>query len=387
MNIDFWNETTGWAVSWDGTVLHTEDGGSTWEVQETGTLNPFYSIVSLDENSAIAGGLGCLYITRDDGDTWQNSDFGGTGNLVWKNLIATKTGETKPDEIIIAIAHFDSISAIPWERAPGADDNASGTTALLAMAEVLKDISTKRTVKFIFASGEEQGLRGSRAYAEWARENNLNIIAVLNMDMIAYLDEEIHDLQIRKNSFSEWLSDYIIRVEELYNIGLTLYPSEQGSGGSDHIPFWEQGYSALCSIEYPGDHWYPYYHTTEDLIEHLFMDYQAEVTQLNLATLLSLAEIKGLKDFYQKENPFTYPNPFRASMPAQGITFANLDGFNTLKIYTISGKKIIEKDINGEISYIWDLTTQDGEITPSGVYLWVLEGEQKDFSGKLAIIR
>lgn len=386
MNLDFWNSEIGWAVSWDGTALHTTDGGETWEVQETGTTNPFYSIVSLDENSAIAGGFGCLYLTRNGGDTWEPSDFSGAGKFTWENVIASSEGVSRPDEIVIAVAHYDSISDDPWNRAPGANDNGTGTTALLTMAEATKDISTERSFIFLFVSGEEEGLWGSRAYAQWARENDLNIIGVLNMDMIGYLDEPIWDLDLRDNEPSEWLCDYTGEINDLYNLGLTIYPHQQGSGGSDHIPFWEVGYPAICSIEHPGDHWYPYYHTTEDLMKYLNMDFQTEVTRLNLATLLSLAEVRGITDHQKTLEPFAYPNPYKPSMNVQGITFANLLEFNILKIYTLSGRMIHEKNLNDDTSYMWNCIGEQGKEVSSGVYLYVLEGDE-NFSGKIAIIR
>jgi hypothetical protein len=79
----------------------------------------------------------------------------------WRNIIVELPGTTRPDEILVFSAHFDAVV-----KAPGADDDGTGTVALLEMARLLKDRPMQRTVRMIFFNLEEVGLVGSRAYVQ-----------------------------------------------------------------------------------------------------------------------------------------------------------------------------------------------------------------------------
>jgi hypothetical protein len=106
----------------------------------------------------------------------------------WKNVIATIHGKRKPGDIYMVIAHFDSISKRPEISAPGADDNASGTAAVVEIGRILKDISLEATVKLAIFSNEEQGGAGSKHFAKKAREKGLDIRGVINLDVIGFND-------------------------------------------------------------------------------------------------------------------------------------------------------------------------------------------------------
>lgn len=82
----------------------------------------------------------------------------------WHNIIVELPGRERPDEVVLIGAHFDAVPG-----APGADDNGTGTAALLEMARVLKDRPTKRTIRLVFFNLEEAGLIGSSAYVKSAR--------------------------------------------------------------------------------------------------------------------------------------------------------------------------------------------------------------------------
>src|SRR5690606_30131794 len=76
------------------------------------------------------------------------------------NVVAEKRGTRCPDEVIVVVAHLDDVG----HPQAGADDNASGTAGLLELARILAEVETERTVRFVSVNGEEDGLRGSRAY-------------------------------------------------------------------------------------------------------------------------------------------------------------------------------------------------------------------------------
>jgi len=79
----------------------------------------------------------------------------------WRNIIVEIRGRTRPDEVLVFSGHFDAVTV-----APGADDDGTGTVAMLEMARLLKDRPMQRTVRIIFFNLEEVGLVGSRAYVE-----------------------------------------------------------------------------------------------------------------------------------------------------------------------------------------------------------------------------
>ena len=83
------------------------------------------------------------------------------------------------------IGHIDSISDDPTVSAPGAEDNASGSACVLEAARVLRSYDFDYTIEFVLVSGEELGLIGSEAYAQYCVDNNRNIAGVFDFDMIS----------------------------------------------------------------------------------------------------------------------------------------------------------------------------------------------------------
>jgi hypothetical protein len=144
-------------------------------------------------------------------------------------------------------------------------------------------------VKFICFSAEEWGLYGSEHYALEARQRGEDIIAVINLDMIAYTDSIPEDLDIISNPASEWLADRIISSSIAYTTLDTSKIVNPTFVWSDHSPFWDRGYSAILGIE---DFIIanPYYHTTDDIIDTLNLDFAAEVAKASLATAADLAQ-------------------------------------------------------------------------------------------------
>jgi hypothetical protein len=168
-----------------------------------------------------------------------------------RNVVAEKTGQTYPDDIVIICAHYDSTSpaASRLTLAPGADDNASGTAAVLEAARILALYPIDFTIRFIAFSAEEWGLYGSRAYAMAAGLAGERIIGVINLDMIAYADAMPEDLQIIVNPASGWLADRFLDAASSYGpLGATK-TVDASFVYSDHAPFWDRGYPALLAIE------------------------------------------------------------------------------------------------------------------------------------------
>ena len=119
------------------------------------------------------------------------------------NIICTKHGTASPqsqnNNTIIIGAHYDSraenINNID-ARAPGADDNASGVSALLEIVRIIYHLNLKNNIEFVLFSGEEQGQWGSNYYVKHLDDNNDNknnttIKLYLNLDMVGYPPQSI----------------------------------------------------------------------------------------------------------------------------------------------------------------------------------------------------
>lgn len=101
----------------------------------------------------------------------------------WNNIIVDIKGTELPDEVLLIGAHFD---AVP--KSPGADDNGTGTAALMELARVLKDHPMKRTVRLAFFNLEESGLIGSRHHASdfAANPGSERIVGMVSLEMLGY---------------------------------------------------------------------------------------------------------------------------------------------------------------------------------------------------------
>ena len=209
------------------------------------------------------------------------------GSLSGTNIEATIPGiDETSDDIYIICAHYDSVPG-----SPGADDDGSGTVGVLSAAYLMKNYEFNHTIKFVTFSGEEQGLYGSRHYVMEAVENNLDIAGVLNLDMIGYATNEnsAGSIRVFEGDFSQNLLDLAVDISDEYGdiFDLEIIPSGF-TWGSDHYYFWQAGYQALFFIE---SEFNDYYHSSQDIIEHMNIEYAVDVSQLAIATLAEMAEI------------------------------------------------------------------------------------------------
>jgi len=225
---------------------------------------------------------------------WERNSLNGN------NIEATIYGvDETSDQIFVVCAHYDSVPS-----SPGADDDGSGVAAVISAARAMNNYEFNHTIRFVAFSGEEQGIYGSYFYVEEADNNNDNIIAALNADMIGYAETEEDRTLIRiyhQDHPLEWLIDYTSEVAEEYHdyIDIDVVPSGY-SWGSDHYRFWEAGYEAVFYAEY---NFNAYYHSPEDTIENMDIDYAVRSSRLIIATLAELSELNKRNDPYQPIQP------------------------------------------------------------------------------------
>jgi PKD repeat protein len=209
------------------------------------------------------------------------------GSGARRNVIAEQTGIEQPDSIYLIAAHLDSTSQDPYNLAPGADDNASGSTGVLVAADILSQYELDCTVRYALFTGEEQGLYGSYAYAQSAYNNGDNIQAVLNLDMIGYNSDSSPEIELHTRYSSpgdQAIASLFAEVVDAYNLDLVPQLVPDGITASDHYSFWQFGYPGILAIEDMQD-FNPYYHTTADQVEALDLQYFTEFVKATVGTL------------------------------------------------------------------------------------------------------
>lgn len=223
-------------------------------------------------------------------DTFVSTNtYQGTTTTVQMNVVATIPGTDYPNEIYIIGGHYDSFSSgNPLVNAPGADDNASGTAAVLETARVImaSGFQPKATIKFIAFAAEElmlYGDSGCEHYADTAFALGMDIKLMINCDMISYTSQPLLSSRVSINYYTGH-TNLLTLAKEVTN-QFTLITAVNGSLNqySDSYPFYQKGYPAVYFEE---NEFSPYYHTINDVITNYNMPYCAEVIKAAGATLL-----------------------------------------------------------------------------------------------------
>jgi Zn-dependent M28 family amino/carboxypeptidase len=283
---------------------------------QTATLITYVNQLS-GEVPATVGGMPYTFITRDTesgvpiqratqfayeflqahGLAASYENWTGCG-ISSRNVIGEKVGTQRPAEIVLATAHLDSINESGGPLAPGADDNASASAAVMAMAEIMASRQFQRTVRFVLFTGEEQGLCGSWAYARAAATEHENIVAVYNMDMLAWDSnaQPIVRLHTRTTRNAGYAADLAIantfaNIVSQYGLSGALSPlvTPDGEDASDHSSFWDNGYAAILAIEDDYDDFNPYYHSANDKVSAYNQSYYTNFVKASVGTVAQLA--------------------------------------------------------------------------------------------------
>jgi subtilisin-like proprotein convertase family protein len=201
-----------------------------------------------------------------------------------ENVLAKKTGTKYPEKEYIICGHYDDMPS--GSNSPGADDNASGTVAVLEAARLFANLEFDYTIRFAAWDEEEIGLVGSKAYANFAAMQGRQIMGVLNLDMIAWDSDDDFTYTIATNTASQAFSNDFITTAALYEPQLNH--NFYFTTASDHASFWNAGYPAMLAIE----DWYDFnefYHSPQDDIDILNMDYYVSMLRASLANIAAQA--------------------------------------------------------------------------------------------------
>ena len=185
-----------------------------------------------------------------------------------KSVRVRLTGSEKPNEIVVLGAHLDSIN-MSWsggDKAPGADDNASGSSNLIEALRIARTkAQPKRTVDFFWYAGEESGLLGSAEIAKQYKAQKADVVGVLQLDMTLFPGSGELVIGSMTDFTSSWLRDYLKSMNDVY-IHAQVVDSECDYGCSDHASWYRQGYPTLMPFEAKMDDMNPNIHTARDLV-------------------------------------------------------------------------------------------------------------------------
>jgi leucyl aminopeptidase len=193
---------------------------------------------------------------------WKHSD--------WKqdSIVATLKGRT--DDIIVVGGHADSVAGW-WRRekasAPGADDNASGIATTTEIMRILLESGYKpeKTVMFMGYAAEEVGLLGSKEIAKSFKNDNKNVVGVLQLDMTNFNGSE-WDIVLMNDFTNENQNKFIGRLIDKYLPGVSWGYDKCGYGCSDHASWTSQGFPASMPFEAKKSQSNRQIHTSRDTI-------------------------------------------------------------------------------------------------------------------------
>lgn len=245
------------------------------------------------------------------------------------NVVAILKGTGDPTRVYVVSGHYDSMCTSPTDAkcdAPGANDDASGTAAVIELARVMSKSKFDATIVFMTVAGEEQGLLGATYFAEQALQNKMDIEGMFTNDIIGGVttfkkasnrntvrvfsegvpsNETEQQANTRRgtggenDSAARQLARFIKESADLYSPKFSVmmvYRRDRYLRGGDHIPFVERGFTAIRITETNEDYDHQHQNVrTEngkfygDTPEYVDFDYVANVTKVNAVSLARLA--------------------------------------------------------------------------------------------------
>ncbi|KAH9915316.1 uncharacterized protein B0H18DRAFT_886056 [Fomitopsis serialis] len=208
------------------------------------------------------------------------------------NVVCTYAATEDTTETMLLSAHYDSRGSFGSTRAPGGDDDGSGTTALLAIARTIarKGVTFRKNIQLVAFSGEEQGLYGSKAYAREMYELGANLTLMIQADMLGYhAPGEPAQLGLPASIGSVEVMQLVSNISAIYSPELVVGTTRACC--SDHQSFHELGFPATQVFERAGPIADPMYHNSGDLSDREGYDFGQvrSIAKVQFATLLHAA--------------------------------------------------------------------------------------------------
>ncbi len=313
------------------------------------------------------------------------------------NIVATLKG-TQPESVnrvYVVSGHYDSMCNMPTDAkcdAPGANDDASGTAAVLEMARVMAKYKFDATIIFMTVPGEEQGLLGATHFAEESKKNNVNIEAMFTNDIIGSSlggngVRDTHTVRVfsegvpsnetaaeattrrsvggENDSQSRQVARFIKETSERYVPSMKvwlIYRRDRYGRGGDHQPFLERGYAAVRFTE-PNENYQHQHQNVRiengiqygDLPQFDDFNYIANVARVNVAALAALASAPA------RPKSVTFPTSLSNDTPIK---------WDANKEPDLAGYEIVWRDTTA--------TTWSNSRAVGNVLTYTMKGMSKD---------
>ncbi|NNL81859.1 MAG: M28 family peptidase [Winogradskyella sp.] len=304
------------------------------------------------------------------------------------NVVAIQRGTKYPNRFIIMSGDIDSRVSDPTDftsESPGANDNASGMAGAIEAARVLSKYKFENSIIYAGLSGEEQGLFGGQGLAKYAKDNNWDIIGVLNNDMIGNITgvdgvidnrtfrifsepittDETDPTKLARQArgrrfyggevdgISRQLARYVFKTTKTYMPEMNpmmVYRLDRFGRGGHHRPFNEVGFAGVRIMEAHENYTQQHQDIREengikygDTFEHVNFPYAKKLTAVNAITMASLASAP--------------PSPIEVGIggivePSAKLQWSKVDGATGYKIYW-----------RDTTSPTWDYSRYVGDVT------------------------
>jgi hypothetical protein len=252
----------------------------------------------------------------------------------------------------------------------GADDNASGTAAVLELAQKFASDKqkTKRTVAFMLFNGEEAGLLGSAYFTKSKLFKDMNVVAMINLDMVGRLNEG--KLNIGGTGTSLLWSNLIDSLNNFYKF--TLNKSPDGLGPSDHASFYTQNVPVL--FFFTGNH--PDYHKPSDDWEKINSEGEEQITKMVYDVTKVMADYSNKIDFIKvvsnsnENRPLGNIRVYIGTIPdyssqADGMQISGVKAGSPAEKGGLQANDIIIKFGKHDIKNVYDYTYALAEYKPN----------------------
>lgn len=307
--------------------------------------------------------------------------FGSTSS---KNLVITKTGTVYPNKYVIICGHYDTITG------PGTSDNGSGTSVILEVARILKDVPTEYSIKFIHFSGEEQGLYGSSHYANnvefQSGVRKLDIKLVFNLDQVGGKIGNVNSKiicerdtagQSGNNAASNTITQQLATCTTLYS---PLQTSISNAYSSDYMPFEQKGDVITGFYEYTRSY---NEHTVNDTFANVDPVYVFKVAKAAVGAMQHFATASSTVSAISssKEKPLqtlesvkVYPNPAKNILNVE-LPDSRTKNFS-VEITDLAGLSVLKEENQAQINI---------SRLKNGVYLCTVKTEGSSATRKIII--
>lgn len=342
-------------------------------VKTTGSVNNANTLAWL-KNKYTSYGYSASQVVED------SFTFGSTSS---KNLVITKTGTLYPDKYVIICGHYDTITG------PGTNDNGSGTSVILEVARILKDVPTEYSIKFIHFSGEEQGLYGSSHYANnvayQSGVKKLDIKLVFNLDQVGgksgntntkIICERDTGGQSGNNAASNTITQQLATCTTLYS---PLQTSISNAYSSDYMPFEQKGYVITGFYEYTRSYTE---HTVNDTFANVDPVYVYKVGKAAVGAMQHFATastnvtaVSASKEpAATLESVKVYPNPAKNVLTVE-LPDATIKNF-TVEITNLKGLSVLKEENQARLNV---------SQLQNGIYLCTVRTESESITRKIII--